>query len=513
MTEPENANPIAEAGDPIRLFPRERRRFSLRLRVIAAIVAAALAPELLVFGWSQMDREVPGRMWETVRDAARDATRAVEAAGSSLPTEELTRVARQRKVRLRVVDAQGSALFDVDADAPGDPGSRVEAFFLGANDAPVLREFDEELGPMSARAEVIEAKRTGSYVACDYLPLVVCQAIFLTPAGGGDARAKRIVHVQASSRRAVQAVYVLRNHLFRLSLVVIPFALALAFYMGRRVVRPIDMLRRQALAKATAESPDAKLHPERRDEVGVLADAFNVLLVALEKKRADNEAFVADLVHELKNPLAAVRATADTLAETTAVDPKRAERLSRVLRDSTNKLDRLVTQFLELARAEAGMPNEERSDVDLASLVRGLVDGMRDDPRHAQVTFALKDPDSAGGAQARVRGVAYRLDALFRELLENAASFADEGGHVAVALGLTRGEVLVAIRNSGPGIPVDDLPHVFTRFFTTRGSRRGTGLGLSLVKAVAEAHGGRVSVRAAPNEGTTFEVRLPRLHA
>ncbi|WP_394842492.1 HAMP domain-containing histidine kinase [Pendulispora brunnea] len=482
------------------LLPRQRRRFSLRLRVMMAIMAAAVAPSLLVFAWSQVDRNVQGHMWGSVRDAAEAAVPLLENA------PELERLAREYKVRLRVLDAQGSTLVDVDEDAPGDPGSHMEAFFLGAKDAPTLREFDEQLGPMMARAEVIEAKRSteGKYVGCDYLPLVLCQAIYVTPHDG----AHRIVHVQRSSNRAVLEVYALREHLFRLSLVVVfPMALALAFYMGSRVVRPIETLRRQALAKATAESPDAKLLPERRDEVGVLADAFNVLLMALEKKRADNEAFVADLVHEMKNPLAAVRAAADTLAE--GADAQRAERLSRVLRESTSKLDRLVTQFLELARAEAGMPNEERSDVDLTALVRGLVESLRDDPRHAQVSFALKG-EAANATPAMVRGVAHRLDALFGELLENAASFAGPGGQVVLAMAVTSTEIIVAIRDSGPGIAPEDRAKVFTRFFTTRGRQRGTGLGLSLVKAVAEAHGGRVAVLT-PESGATFEVRLPRL--
>ncbi|HWL87686.1 MAG TPA: HAMP domain-containing sensor histidine kinase [Polyangiaceae bacterium] len=508
------------SGPSTQLLPREKRRFSLRLRVMAAIVIAAVAPELLVFLWTQVDRDVPGHMGATVRDAARDATNllvgVVASAKGEFPEEALIRMAGARKVRLRILDDQAATLFDVDADAPGDPFNRVESFFLSAGDAPTMRDFDAQLGPMLARPEVILAKRAGSYTACDYLPIVLCQSIAV-------ARGERtyLVHVQMSSRRAVSEVYALRSHLLRLSLIILPLAFVLAFYTGRRVVRPIERLREQALAKATAENPSATLRLERRDEVGVLADAFNVLLVALEKKRADNEAFVADLVHELKNPVAAVRAAADTLGES-AVDPERAARLSRVLRDSTNKLDRLVTQFLELARAEAGMPNEERSEVDLAALTQGLVNSLRDDPRHAGITFVLKELEAAHG-KAVVRGVAHRLDALFRELLENAASFAGEGGRVAAILGVTSAEVVVAIRDTGPGIASEDLPRVFTRFFTTRGRQRGTGLGLSLVKAVAEAHGGRVTVSlgaaaaeepsdasAAKAEWTTFEVRLPR---
>src|SRR5262245_34505926 len=102
--------------------------------------------------------------------------------------------------------------------------------------------------------------------------------------------------------------------------------------MKRRLVRPIEHLRRQALEKAAAESPRTVLDPERRDEVEVLADAFNVLLLALDKKRTDNQAFVTELVHEFKNPVAAIRACADTL-QSTPLDAERATRLARVLHD------------------------------------------------------------------------------------------------------------------------------------------------------------------------------------
>src|SRR5262249_6280075 len=206
----------------------------------------------------------------------------------------------------------------------------------------------------------------------------------------------------------------------------------LGIYTGRRLVRPIEHLRRQALEKAAAESPRAVLDPERRDEVGVLADAFNVLLMALEKKRTDNQAFVAELVHEFKNPVAAIRACADTL-ESSSLDPERATRLARVLHDSTGKLDQLVTHFLELARAEAGMPNEERSRAAGGEVTRAIVDRMCDDARYGSLPFLFDGPRAAS-RPLFVVGVQHRLDALFRELLDNGASFAKRGGTVSLTV-------------------------------------------------------------------------------
>ncbi len=159
----------------------------------------------------------------------------------------------------------------------------------------------------------------------------------------------------------------------------------------------------------------------------------------------------------------------------------------------------------EGTRAEAGMPNEERVRVDLAALVRALVEGLRHDERHASVTFGL---EGASTAEALVLGVPFRLEAVVSELLENAASFAGESGSVKASVAVSAERVVLSVRDSGPGIPEADLGRVFDRFYTTRGARRGTGLGLALVKAVAEAHGGTVSARN--DGGAVLELRLPR---
>ncbi len=215
---------------------------------------------------------------------------------------------------------------------------------------------------------------------------------------------------------------------------------------------------------------------------------------------------MADLVHEFKNPVAAVRACADTLVSG-PLDEERAARIARVLHDSTGKLDQLVPHVLELARAEAGLPNEERSRVDVHVLTSALVERFRDDARYAGRRFvfeALEEPSI-------VLGVPHRLDALFRELVDNGASFAGEDGIVRVSVASSGGEVRVVVSDDGPGISADDLPKVFERFFTRRqGERRGTGLGLALVRAVTEAHGGTVIASSRPGEGASFEVRLPR---
>jgi two-component system sensor histidine kinase ChvG len=447
-------------------------------------------------------------VWRATRDALDDASALVARQGDPLGSDAgrkaLADLAHEHRVRLRVLCPSGETCFDEDADDPVDPLHPIEAFFFSAVSEEEVRKVEEDAGPLAARPEVDFARQGGLYVDCQWERGLVCTGARRTE---DTAHGGYILYVQKSSLRAVLAVYALRRHLMRLAIVTVPLAIVLALYAATRLMRPIEELRQQALEKAKDAGRTGAL-AEHEDEVGDLAAAFNSMLAALEAKRAENEAFVADLVHELKSPVAAVRATAESLAGGPP-DPERAARFARILSDSAGKLDHLVTHFLELARAEAGMPNEERSRVDLAALARGIAARVGEDERHAKVTVTVEATPDAAGGEATVLGVPHRLDALVRELLENAASFAKAS--VAVRVSAEGDEAVLEVSDDGPGIAEADLPRVFARFFTTRGAgARGTGLGLALVRAVAEAHGGRVTARSAPGAGATFRLVLPR---
>jgi two-component system sensor histidine kinase ChvG len=484
-----------------------RSRYSMRLRVLAAVTIAAVAPQFLVLIWSILERPVAANTWRAAQRTAEAASKLIaEGAGDDLPREALDRLARERRVRIRVWSPPGGQTADLNHDDPLDPLHPIEAFFFGA-DAMTADELDEQLGPLDARRALVAALQSGQFIGCDTVGALVCQGAKRVDRVGGS---RVVVHVQKSSARAVQAVYVLRHQLVRLSFVTVPVALALALYAASRVIRPIERLRDQALARAQQQAPAGSRElVGQDDEVGDVAAAFNALLAALESRRAENEAFIADVVHEMKSPVAAVRAAADALSSA-APDAQRAARLARVLDASSRKLDRLVTDFLELARAEAGMPNEEAAPVDLGELASALAERVREDVRYADLELTVER--TPPGVLAVVSAVPQRIEACVRELLDNAASFAGARGRVALRVEVCPSEVVVTVEDSGPGIAEGDLPKVFTRFFTTRGAARGTGLGLALVRAVAEAHGGSVSARSPETGGAAFVVRLPRVN-
>lgn len=473
---------------------------SLRANVVLLVLAMLLLPQAIVVAWSAMERDIGGRLRQSTSEAANEAAAAMSAPD---PEAALDAIAEARGVRIRVATLDGEERLDLDHDTGTDLVHQIGTLFFGPDGAPTLRELDETLGPLPRRGEVREAlARPGEVqTGCRKSAgdkLLVCHAV-------RTVHRDEVVYVQESSRRAVRALYDLRYQLARLTVVMLPFALAFSWWMGRRMVRPIEWLRARVLEKARSESARGDLQPPPDDEVGDLARAFNDLLDALDERRRANEAVAADLVHELKNPVAAIRACAESL-EKGGVDEKKAARLAKILADSSGRLDALVSQFLELARAEAGMPNERRTEVDMGALARGIVSSV--EPAFPDVTFAVEAEEDAN-----VIGVPPRLDSVVRNLVDNAASFSGEGARVRVDVRRDGDRVVVEVTDDGPGIAEDDLARVFDRFFTTRSGaargKRGTGLGLALVKAVAEAHGGEASARGAPGRGAIFRVALP----
>jgi two-component system sensor histidine kinase ChvG len=504
---------------------------SLRFGVLLVVLAVLVMPPFFVFVWSMMERDIEGAIRANVAAAATESIAAFSAPGEPMApfadrprsapiktapaaapraTEpsgmdsHLDSIALRHVLRIRVLEASGRIVADADRDQGTDLVHQIGMLFLGADGAPTLEGFDRSLEPVHERSEFVTARWDEPLVGCRWSPggkLLVCHAVQRVRLPDGT---DGIVYVQESSRRAVRALYDLRFQLARLTVVILPIALVLAWWMGTRFVRPIEALRREAISKAGSTNPTGALSTRGKDEVRDLAQAFNTLLDKLEERRGTNERFVADLVHEFKNPVAAVRACGESLSGG-GVDGQRAARLSRVLLDSSGRLDTLVTQFLELARAEAGMPSEPRTRIELVDTVQGVVEAMR--LRQPDVMF-----DVVATQAVAVMGVGSRLDSVLRNLLENAAAFASCGTtgapRVSVSVLRLRDTVEVHVSDNGPGIAAEDLPRVFERFFTTRGRERGSGLGLALVKAVVEAHQGHVDVKSEAGAGATFVIQL-----
>jgi two-component system sensor histidine kinase ChvG len=454
------------------------------------MVAVVLTP--LVVTWLALfgDRDWTAEMHTNVDAAARSVA-------SGTAVEE---AARRSRARVRVISATGDVTAHADHEAPTSLRDWLGDLFVGPAGAPRLDDWEAVAPQPGNWPEVVAARRGVTSSRCFHAlegRLAICVAALPMAEG-------RVVLVERSSPRSIRALYDLRYPLLKLTLGVLLTGLVLTAWLTRTILGPLEKLRSDVVARAQKPRRTSRIAVPARDELGDLAASFDLLVRNLDERARQNENFTADLVHELKNPVAAVRACAEALEGPGPIEEARARRLAQALSASGRRLDALVTRFLELARAEAGLVGEARERVDVAALARGLAAAVAADARYAAVNIAV-----ASDGSCVVTGVPSRLESAVLNVVENAASFAGAGGRVDVRVARDGDSVELLVRDSGPGIAAENLERVFERFFTTRSEGRGTGLGLAMSRAVAEAHGGTLVAESSYGHGATFKFRLP----
>jgi PAS domain S-box-containing protein len=242
---------------------------------------------------------------------------------------------------------------------------------------------------------------------------------------------------------------------------------------------------------------------------GTEGSVLLVLRDITEARRLDavRRDFVANASHELKTPVASIRAAAETLRDGAIDDPPAARRFTEQLEKEAVRLSRIVSDLLDLSRLETGSELGDRVRVD--ELTLDEVQRLEDRAAEAEVALSVQ----ADGVPP-VLGSARDLALLVRNLVDNAIRYTPGGGRVDVSVSAEAADVVVLrVRDTGVGIPRRDLPRVFERFYRVDRARSrdtgGTGLGLAIVRHVAENHGGSATVQSELGAGSTFEVRLP----
>jgi len=294
-------------------------------------------------------------------------------------------------------------------------------------------------------------------------------------------------------------------------LVLLPLAAAVAALLGYlltgRMLRPLARMTSTAAEISSHDLSQRLGLPPRDDEVGQLAVTFDAMLDRLEGSFLRERQFVADASHELRTPLAALQA----IVSVTRERRRRAPEYERALDDvgiETDRLRTLVENLLELARGDADRLTEAEQ-IDLSALLLNVCASLQvlaEGKGLALECSVAEDLAVKGDGDALVR--------IFVNVLDNAIKYSDDGV-VEVTGARVDGAIRVTVADSGRGVPADQLPHIFDRFFRGDASRstEGSGLGLAIARQLVSAHGGGMTITSEQGRGTTCSVALPSIES
>ncbi|HLX23353.1 MAG TPA: ATP-binding protein [Usitatibacter sp.] len=293
------------------------------------------------------------------------------------------------------------------------------------------------------------------------------------------------------------------------ALCAIAISAVVAWFVARGMLTPVKRL--AAATRRLAEGEySTRVASTSNDEIGRLVDDFNRLGNTLEKNEALRRNFMADASHELRTPIAVLKAELEAIQD--GVRAPTPENI-KSLQTEVERLGKLVADLHELSLADVGGLAYHFEDLDLAQLVREALDGARERLAARDLELETKIPNTP----VRVRADPQRLFQLIANLVENSARYTDPGGKVRVTLGRDARHAHLDWEDSAPGVPAEALGRIFERLYRVEGSRSrdrgGSGLGLAICQSIAQAHGGTIEAHASKLGGLWIELRLPNAKA
>ncbi|WP_353894200.1 HAMP domain-containing sensor histidine kinase [Proteinivorax hydrogeniformans] len=303
------------------------------------------------------------------------------------------------------------------------------------------------------------------------------------------------------------AVIDVRIMIFTISIISVIVVIVLSIVISNSLLEPINNLT-EGSKKMSMGLLNTRVPVRSNDEIGTLAQNFNSMAEQLEKNDENRLTFLADLSHDLKTPLASIKALAESLGE-----EESKETYQEFLKDIVTEIDRMnvtVSSLLEFNKVSNISTKVNKKNFIFSYLVDEAVNSIQPiaDQKGIKIKFDNKE------LKEKIFGDREKLRQMILNLLDNAIKYSGENGIVEVKLKANRKEIILAIKDCGKGIPPEALPHLFDRFYRVDKARHkdtgGNGIGLAIVKDVAQLHGGRVDVESRLETGTIFTIKLPK---
>lgn len=285
-------------------------------------------------------------------------------------------------------------------------------------------------------------------------------------------------------------------------------SLVVAFLISSWIASPLQKVVNAARGMPSAEiTPVVAAGPYETQE---LMRAFNSMAARVQASQKSQREFVANVSHEMKTPLTSIQGFAQALLDGTAATRESQQKAAQVIYNESERMHRMVLDLLDLAKLDAGTADLKMSAVDVRALLNAVAEKFAPQSQRAGVKIEADIPADLPLLIAD----GDRMAQVFTNLTDNALKFTPQGGMVTLRAFLDTDKMNISVIDTGAGIPEEDLPHIFQRFYQADPARKGgeahsAGLGLAIVHEIVAVHGGKISVQSRKGAGTTMEVILP----
>ena len=290
-------------------------------------------------------------------------------------------------------------------------------------------------------------------------------------------------------------------------LVVAALVLIVSLYVMRAITRPIGELS-EGIRRMSGGELSVRVDVRGNNEFTDLGRAFNSMSERIEALDQTRSQFVSNASHELKTPLSTMKILIETLMYQDPMDPAMTKDFLNDVNSEIDRLNRIVSDLLTLVNIDSGGMKLNRESIPLKALLDEQIKRLLPLARENGIEINLEARD-----EINITGDSLKLQQVVYNVIDNAIKYTPRGGEVHTSLTRSGKRAIIRISDTGIGIPAQDLPHIFERFYRVDKSHSratgGTGLGLSIVKQIVQLHGGTIEARSAEGQGTTFIIDLP----
>ena len=303
--------------------------------------------------------------------------------------------------------------------------------------------------------------------------------------------------------------FVIRTAIF-VGIVIFIFSLVLNKYFLKPIKNLVNFT--QSIKERSKKKIDLTNLIKRNDELGILTQSLDEMTNELQKRANTAENFSTDLVHEIRNPLASLKSASEILRETSSNIEK--EKLIKILSHDVERIERLITDYSQMLKDEASWSREQMTKVNLIEIINNVADDFRQDLKNQnkRVYISIKKKTISKNGHY-ILGIENRLEQVIANLLDNSISFSDNDKKIDIEVDETSNNLVVLIKDEGPGFSETSPQKIFKRFYSNRPKSFGkhSGLGLNIVKNIVELHEGTISASNRPNKGgAQVELLLPK---